>query len=139
MEISLNADNAFGWWCNDTSVVPNSSCPFLRTPIIATFCTSPWPTMHRLPGMPLNPFTHMSFQLKYNVSCGSTGAGSHWVFVAPDISHSPPLNWSPNGLATSWGVPESGCRALNFTSATCQPWLSFRESPPCSNPLFLLC
>ena len=41
MEILLNADNAFGWCHNDTSVVPSSSCPLLRTPIIAMLCTSP--------------------------------------------------------------------------------------------------
>lgn len=62
MAALLHADNAFGWFYIDTSVVTSSYCFLLRMFL-------PRPTVFGLPGISLNPFTPASFQLKYNCKC----------------------------------------------------------------------
>lgn len=62
MAALLHADNAFGWFSNDTLVVISSYCFLLRMFL-------PRPLVLSLPGISLNPSTPASFQLKYNCKC----------------------------------------------------------------------
>lgn len=126
MEILPNADNASGWFYNDTSVVPSSYCPLLRTPIIAMLCTSPLASNVQLPGILLLLSLTVPFSINTSVSSWRKKPLSYlslWPLTALSM-----VPWT-SGCNEALALP-CDFLGLNFSSVTCQ-LCHFEGRPPC--------